>query len=110
MFTAGSSPYNTRHFYSPYMHYADGNQQFRRSGEGEREREREREGERGRERARERDLLVSWYFEPSQPQRITSGLPNSKYNQGKDHSREREREREREGERGREREREREIC
>ena len=42
-----------------------------------REREREREGERERERE-----LVSWCFEPSQPQRITSGL-------------ERERERER---------------
>ena len=42
--------------------------------ETERERVRVREGEeraRGRERERE---LVSWCFEPSQPQRITSGL------------------------------------
>ena len=43
-----------------------------------------REGEKERERERERER-VSWCFEPSQPQRLTSGL-----------KRKRERERERE--------------
>ena len=57
---------------------ADKKGERERRGERERERGGERERERERNREGDREMgegeLVSWCFEPSQPQRITSGL------------------------------------